>query len=186
MRTFLAIALPPEVKAPLADTVQRLAPIASEVKWCGKDQLHLTLAYLGETSPAILPHVAAATDRVCAALPAFTCRAYGLGFFGTKRNPRSLWAGVDPTPELQALHERLWTDLKRFGFENGELDFRPHVTLGRCRETVRNRAVIEAMDAQEEVDFGTWRVTRVTLYESRLTPRGAVYRTLGHSSLIGE
>lgn len=185
MRSFLAITLPNEVKARLADTVRRLAPLATDVKWCGKDQLHLTLAYLGETSPAILPHVTAVTDRVCAAFPAFTCRAYGLGFFGTKRNPQTLWAGVDPTPELEALHERLWMELKKFGYENDELDFRPHVTLGRCREAVRNRAVIEAMDEQEEVDFGAWQVTRVTFYESRLTPRGAVYRTLGHSALMG-
>jgi len=185
MRTFLAIPLPDEVKAQLTAAVQRLAPLAHEVKWCTKDQFHLTLAFLGEVSPAILPHLTEAANRVCAALPAFKCRAYGFGFFGTKRNPKTLWAGIDLTPELDALYERLWLELGKFGYKNREPDFRPHVTLGRCLESARNDAVVRAMDADEAFEFGEWRVTRVTLYESRLTPRGATYHTLGSSPLAG-
>ncbi len=183
MRAFLAINLPDPIKAQLTAATQRLAPLASDVTWCNKDQFHLTLAFLGEVSPAILPHVTAAADRICAALPTFTCHAYGLGFFGTKRNPKTLWAGVDSAPELEELHAGLWREFGKFGYENNERDFRPHVTLGRCREAARNHTLIEAMDADEAIDFGTWEVTRVTLFESRLTPRGAVYRTLGRSAL---
>jgi 2'-5' RNA ligase len=134
MRAFLAITLPDEVKAKLCEAVKRLTPIAEGVTWCKRDQLHLTLAFLGEVSPAILPHVTAASERICAARPVFPCRAYGLGFFGNKRNPKVLWAGVDPSPDLDALHESLWQELKKFGFKNDEQAFRPHITLGRCRE----------------------------------------------------
>ena len=183
MRAFLAIALPDDIKAKLTEAIQRFTPVASEVTWCTRDQFHLTLAFLGQVSPAILPHVTAAVDRVCASTPSFTCRAYGFGFFGTKRNPSSLWAGIDPAPGLMSLQERLWTELKKFGFENSGRDFRPHVTLGRCRESARNHPVIEAMDADENADFGKWPVKRVTLYESRLTPRGPVYHTLAHAAL---
>ena len=183
MRVFLAIALPDDIKAKLTAAIQRFAPVAPEVKWCTRDQLHLTLAFLGEVSPAILPHVTAAANRVCASTPAFTCRAYGLGFFGTKRTPTSLWAGIDPSPELMSLQEQLGTELKKFGLENSGRDFRPHVTLGRCRKSVRNHPVIEAMAAGENADFGKWPVKRVTLYESRLTPRDPIYRTLTHAAL---
>jgi len=185
MRIFLAISLPDEVKAQLTAVVQRLSPHAIEVKWYTKDKFHLTLAYLGEVSPAILPYVTAAADRVCSAIPAFACHAHGLGFFGTKRNPQTLWAGLEPSSELETLYEMLWKELKKFGYENGEPDFHPHITLGRCRESVRNHAVIEAMDADEACDFGTWEVGRVTLFESRPTPRGPIYRTLGHIALTG-
>lgn len=183
MRAFLAITLPDEIKARLSEMVQRLAPSATDVKWYDKNRFHLTLAYLGETSPAILPHVTLAAERVCTTLKAFTCRAYGLGFFGTKRNPQTVWVGVDPAPALIELNEGLWRELKKFGYETDDPDFRPHVTLGRCRESARNLALIEAMNAEEEVSFGTWTVSHVTLYESRLSPRGAVYRKLSHISL---
>ena len=185
MRVFLALQVPDVVKAQLAAAVQRLSPLAIDVKWYTKDQFHLTLAYLGEVSPAILPHITAAADRVGSALPPFPCHVDGLGFFGTKRNPQTLWAGVEPTPELTMLYELLWKELKKFGYANEEDEFHPHITLGRCRESARNHPVIEAMDADAATDFGEWEVTRVSLFESRPTPRGPVYRTLGHSALTG-
>jgi 2'-5' RNA ligase len=183
MRAFLAIAVPEDVQARLTETIQRLAPSAVDVAWCKRDQFHLTLAFLGDISPAILPHVTAATERVCSALSSFKCHAYGLGFFGTKRNPKILWAGVEPSPTLEALHEGLWTELKKFGYENEEGDFLPHITIGRCREAARNHPLVKAMDADEAVAFGEWDVQRVTLYESRLSPHGAVYRNLAHIAL---
>jgi len=183
MRAFLSIIIPDEIKIQLTAAIKRFAPIAVDVKWSNKDQLHITLAYLGEISPAILPHVTAAANRVCAVLPTFTCRAYGLGFFGTKRNPKTLWAGVDPSSELETLYEGLWKELKKFGFENDESDFRPHITLGRCKESARNHPVIEAMNEDTEINFGEWNVNRITLLESRLSPRGPVYHTLDHIPL---
>lgn len=183
MRTFLAIAIPDDIKNRLTAACQRLAPVASDVTWSKRDQFHLTLGFLGETSPAILPHLTVAIERVCTAFPAFVGRVYGFGFFGTKRNPKTLWAGVDLTPELDRLHEQLWVELKKFGYVDDEQDFRPHITLGRCRESTRNHPVIEAMDADEECSFGDWEITRVTLYESRLTPHGPLYRNLRHIEL---
>ena len=185
MRAFLAITLPDEIKARLAAAALRLAPVAVDVTWCKRDQFHLTLAFLGEVSPAILPHVTAAAERVCAALPHFVCRARDFGYFGTKRNPKTLWAGVEPTPELALLHDGLWLELKKFGYENPEQEFQPHITLGRCREAARNHPVVKAMAADTDASFGEWEVSRVTLYESRLTPHGAVYRTLSHVALSG-
>ncbi|MDR2849626.1 MAG: RNA 2',3'-cyclic phosphodiesterase [Verrucomicrobiota bacterium] len=185
MRVFLAIVIPDEVKAALDAAVQRLSPAASDVAWCGRGPYHLTLVFLGEIAPSILPHVTAAIDRVCAATPPFECRAYGFGFFGTKRNPKTLWAGIDPVPELESLYERLWTELQKYGMKKDDVHFRPHVTLGRCRESTNNRAVIEAMDADEDIAFGAWQVSRVTVYESRPTPRGAQYRALSRSALQG-
>lgn len=185
MRAFFGLSVPDEVKTQLAAAVQRLAPQAVDVAWCKRDQFHVTLAFLGEIAPAILPHVTAAAARVCAARPAFTCEASGFGFFGTKRNPKTLWAGITPTAELNELYESLWPELKKFGYVNREAEFRPHITLGRCREGTRNQALVQAMDADEAYAFGEWDVTRVTLYESRLTPHGAIYRGLAHAALAG-
>jgi len=185
MRIFFAIPVPDDVKTALCDAAERLVPLASGVTWCKRDQLHITLIFLGEIAPPILSHVTAAADHVCATLPPFDCHAQGWGIFGTKRMPRTLWAGVDPSPELDALHERLWSELKKYGFKNEAPDFRPHITLGRCHGDANNRNVVEAMDADEQTEFGVWAVKGVTLYESRLTPRGALYRKLNQSPLLG-
>ncbi len=185
MRLFFAIPIPYDIKISLCNAVDRLVPIASGVRWCKRDQLHITLAFLGEVAPLILPHVAAAADRVCATLSPFVCRAYGLGVFGTKRMPTTLWAGVDPSPELDLLHEQLWLELGRYGLKKKTSDFRPHITLGRCRSKINNRSLVRAMENDEDIDFGGWTVKGVTLYESRLTSHGALYRRLNQSPLQG-
>jgi 2'-5' RNA ligase len=178
MRAFIAITLPQETKTALTAAIKRLAPAAVEVSWCGAGQLHLTLAFLGEIAPAILPHLSAALTRVCGALRPVPCHAYGFGFFGNRRNPKTIWAGVGLTPEMDRLHGGLWQELKRFGFSTDEDLFRPHVTLGRCKERAKNQQLIAAMDADTEVDFGRWTAADITLYESRLTPKGALYSPL--------
>lgn len=185
MRIFFAIMPPDEVKARLAEAVGRLTPAADDVVWCRREQFHLTLAFLGEAAPAILPHITAAAGRICAARSPFACHAYGLGYFGTRRIPRTFWAGVDSAPALNDLQETLWQSLGRYGFENKEKEFRPHITLGRNRGEALNTGLIEAMDADEAVEFGAWNVARITLYESKQTPRGPIYRTLAHNALTG-
>ena len=178
MRTFIAITLPQETKTALVAAIQRLAPVAVDVSWCNVNQLHLTLTFLGEIAPAILPHLSTALTRVCATLPPVPCRAYGFGFFGNRRNPKTIWAGVDLSPEMDTLHSALWQELKRFGFKTDEDLLRPHITLGRCKERAKNQALIAAMDADTEPDFGTWVATDITLYESRPSPKGSLYSPL--------
>ena len=185
MRSFIGIPLPDGVKTKLQAAVKRLTPNAVDVSWCTSTQFHLTLAFLGETAPAILPHVSSAMTRICATVPPFTCRAYGFGFFGTKRNPKTIWAAVDPIPALGALNEAIGIELKRFGFQVDEDEFRPHITLGRCKERARNHPLVEAMNEDEAMDFGSWPVTGLTLFESRLTPKGAVYATLNRYTFGG-
>ncbi|MDX9868606.1 MAG: RNA 2',3'-cyclic phosphodiesterase [Kiritimatiellia bacterium] len=186
MRVFLALPLPDPVTSRLTDTVRRLEPVAADVTWCRKEQFHVTLAFLGEAAPAIVPHLTDACGRVCAACPPFSCRARGLGFFGSKRTPRTLWAGVDPVPELMALREALWQTLPKFGFADNATHFRPHITLGRCREGSRNLRLIEVMDADDPAEYGSWRVQRVTLYESRPSSRGSSYRAVSPLPLAAD
>ena len=185
MRTFIAITVPQETKAALAAATKRLAPAAVDVTWCTVNQFHISLAFLGEIAPAILPHVSGGLTRVCQALASVPCHAYGLGFFGNRRNPKVVWAGVDMTPEMEALHSTLWKELKRFGFSTDEDLFRPHITLGRCKERARNQPLTEAMDADTDVAFGAWTASAVTLFESRLTPKGPHYSPLSTFKLGG-
>lgn len=185
MRSFIALAIPEAVKAQLQAAIKRLAPLSVDVSWRTAGQIHLTLAFLGDTAPAILPHVSARLANLCAKVAPFTCRAYGLGFFGTKRNPKVIWAGVDVDPGLGALHEAIGHELKPYGFKADEDAFRPHITLGRCKDRARNLPLVQAMEADEAVAFGTWTVPGVTLFESRLTPKGSLYVTLNRFSFGG-
>ena len=183
MRTFIAITIPKETTATLAAAMKRLAPVAVDTAWRNVSKLHITLAFLGETSSTILPHLAVGLTRVCQTLPVLPCRVYGLGFFGNRRNPKAVWAGVDLSPALEALHEGVWQELKRFGIHKENVPYRPHVMLGRCKEHTRNQPLIEAMDADTDINFGAWAAPGITFYESRPSPKGVLYFVLNKFSL---
>jgi 2'-5' RNA ligase len=48
MRTFLAIALPEDIKESLGRLIAKLKKTGADVKWVAPDNLHLTLKFLGE------------------------------------------------------------------------------------------------------------------------------------------
>ena len=181
MRVFLAISLSDGIRAGLAAAVQRFSPLIEGVKWCHRDQMHITLLFLGEVAPAFVPHVSETVQKVCADHPAFTCAVNGYGFWGNMRNPTALWAGVEMPEELESLQEKLVRAVKKLGFPDLSSEgFQPHITLGRCKTVRKNGALelLRAMDADTEADFGILEVNKVTLFESRLTPKGPIYRTM--------
>lgn len=147
--------------------------------------MHLTLIFLGEIAPAILPHITGAATRLCSDMQPFHINCNGLGIFGTRRNPKTIWAAVDPAPELMDLHENLCDKLKRYGYEMDKGDFRPHITLGRSAGRADNRELVGAMERDASVNFGAWMPRRLTIYESRMLARGPEYRVLAHIPFAG-
>ena len=51
IRSFIAVALPPETVAKLGAAQNRVRPVAKNVKWVAPDPLHITLKFLGGVEP---------------------------------------------------------------------------------------------------------------------------------------
>ena len=101
----------------------------------------------------------------------------GLGAFPTPVRARVIWAGAGQGgPELEAVARRIDRALAPVGFPAEERAFSPHVTLGRVREPRRNDRLADLLGRFET--FGTFRVERVSLMRSDLSPRGARHSEL--------
>src|SRR5260370_33061820 len=101
LRLFVGIGFPPELKL-------RLSLLCSGLpgaKWVDPGNFHLTLRFIGETGEA----VAADIDDALARLRArrFTLQLSGTGVFGGADKRRSLWGGVERSPELIAPHDKV-------------------------------------------------------------------------------
>lgn len=165
------------MRARLAAAVERLRPLARDVAWVARDNVHLTLKFLGNVPTARLGAVEHALAVVAASQPAFDLVVEGLGAFPSRTRPRVLWAGVSAgAAELTALAARLDEALAGLGFARETRPFAAHATLGRVREPRRQPRLAAALDVSD--DFGRQRVSHVSLMRSQLSPRGARYTEL--------
>jgi 2'-5' RNA ligase len=168
MRLFVALALPDEIAAPIA-LMQAGVPGA---RWCGRDQLHLTLRFIGEVDG----RDAAAIDDALSTIraPAFELALKDVGQFGG-RNPNALWAGVRTSEPLLHLQRKIETALQRIGLAPDGRKFTPHVTLARLKATPRGR-VIDYLTDHALFASGPFEIRAFILYSSQLTPNGSIYR----------
>lgn len=121
MRLFVAVNFPPEVKAALSGAVDSLRTRAGG-NFSRPENFHLTLAFIGETRDAA--GAKAALDSLSS--PPFSAAVAGSGRFGD-----TWWAGLEPSPELDALARETQEALRSRGFAIERRSFLPHVTLAR-------------------------------------------------------
>ncbi len=99
-------------------------------RWIDVENYHLTLRFIGDVEGHVADEVANALDRV--RRPAFDLTLSGVGAFGGKK-PHSIYAGVVPSPALNALQGEIDRICQRVGAPSDQRKFVPHVTLARLR-----------------------------------------------------
>lgn len=182
-RSFVAVPLPAEIRVALVTTMNSLAQETAGVKWSANpDNLHITVKFLGKVTDNRLALLAAALSRGLGAVPAFAVGVTGIGAFPGARHAGVVWAGIDePTGALARIAAAVEKACADLGLAEPEpRPFRAHVTLGRARPPVDVRAVVSAWSQRA---FGSFTVDQVHLYESQLSPRGAIH-TLRSRALL--
>ncbi|WEK04235.1 MAG: RNA 2',3'-cyclic phosphodiesterase [Candidatus Devosia phytovorans] len=102
-------------------------------RWIDPENYHITLRFIGDVDHQTANEVADSLDRLSHSL-SFSVRLTHLGSFGGDK-PRALFAGVEPSEQLnrlQSAHERV---LQRAGLPPEGRKFVPHVSLARLRNT---------------------------------------------------
>lgn len=180
-RLFVAVDLPDELKGELSELRTLYPDLARELRWGRTEGIHITLRFLGESTP----EQKQALMRALSQLPPrqeFTLRCEGLGTFGSAARPRVLWAGVrDQERRLERVQAQVEALCIQLGWPAEERRFSPHVTLARPR----GRGAFPASESLEALlaryanhRFPDIPVREVTLYSSKLGRGGSIYTTL--------
>lgn len=144
--------------------LQRLPEVAAGRRVHPED-IHLTLAFLGQVEDDRLPCLEAAADAV-QGVP-FSMQVARLGHW---RGPRVAWAAPTECPAgLAELEGRLWERLASCGFEREARPFSPHITLARKARPFEARPLPEPIP---------WEAHDFVLVTSLSDPGGARYEVL--------
>ena len=168
MRLFTAIAIPDEIAAPLT-MIQAGVPGA---RWSTREQLHLTLRFIGEVDGRDASAIDDALSTIVA--PGFRLTIKSVGQFGG-RNPSAIWAGVEANDALMHLERKIESALQRVGLPAESRKFTPHITLARLKGASRGR-VMDYLTDHALFACPPFDVRGFILYSSQLTPNGSLYR----------
>ena len=211
LRTFIAIELPPDVRARVAQHITCLRHERPDVRasWSREDNLHLTLKFLGNVLVADIHKVSDAVARATKSAPSFELTFSGCGRFPPHGRPSVLWIGAGSAgkrgprpgspagvlvlpassaqllspPELDRLHNSIENELDTAGFPRESRPFRPHLTIARLRQS---QGASQLADLHKSLEFAPIRfdVSEVVVFRSELLTQGAQHTAISRHELV--
>lgn len=178
IRAFIAVDLDDPVIETICNVVEILKPRITEIRWLRKENLHLTLKFLGNIAESQVEPIAAALRHPVGLFSPCTISAKGLGVFPDFRRPKILWVGLTGD-QLVQLAAEIESALMPLGFTPENRAFTPHLTIGRWREGSRPaKNLRQEIDSLNDFEFGACAIRQIVLFQSVLKPEGASYSQL--------
>lgn len=182
-RVFFAIDLPEKVKNTFAEFFQDVIDV-KEVKWEQVEKLHLTLVFLGFVDEKKIRELTMVLESIIVEHKPFTLTVVPtISAFPTLSNPRVLWLPIEGDVEkLKQVANVLGKGLKKKGF-SFDKRFSPHLTIGRCKKWVKKsekERIVKTVAKTLPEESETFTVGGITLFESKLTPKGSIYNILAY------
>ena len=163
-RLFVALEPSPAFRYALSLLQDHLRAEGVTGRWLHPSNLHMTLAFIG-----------AWTEDVTECLPAISAPfRISLGGVGIFPGAKVLWAGVEPSRELDALAEEVRKKLDLAGIPYDKQPFYPHITLARKPYIPDNISI-----STFEVPPADMTVRDVCLYKSEHLENGMAYTVIG-------
>ena len=170
IRLFTALSVPDDVAATLARRQSGLPG----AKWRTFDQLHITLAFYGETDERRADDLAAELERAATGGP-FEIALKGVGAFGDDHRSHTLWAGVERNERLAVLANRCRTAAERAGLTLEKREYRPHLTLAYLKPQTNPDRIGAWITGHNLLHSPPIRIDRFALYSSTLSHDGSAY-----------
>jgi 2'-5' RNA ligase len=182
MRLFIAIPLPAAVVTELSEISNRLRSDQDGLRWASPESWHITLQFLGNTSPEQYSCLIAGLRNVRSGSVPISFKDLGIfdraGIF---------FADVAVSHELLRLQRSVIEATSQCGFIAEDRPYHPHVTLARAKGDGRSqsiRALKSKMNLRPHLD--SFAAEKFRLYEAFLGSSGSRYEVRGEFKLGGQ
>ena len=192
-RIFIAINLPEDIKRELSKYQDKWPELPA--KWTTKDNLHITLEFLGDLTDEELGEVCVVVKEVAKRHSSFSISLNSV-LYGPPnppslkasarqgKIPKMVWAEGEKSDELSDLKEDLQEYLlEKIAFRPEGKGFIPHITLARISEWEWKKIEPEERpEVDENIDF-IFTVESIEVMESVLKRGGPQYTIIESHSL---
>ncbi|HOU97115.1 MAG TPA: RNA 2',3'-cyclic phosphodiesterase [Bacteroidales bacterium] len=174
-RTFIAVKTKADKKLIEAASLLHLELKKELIKWVDMNQIHITLAFLGDTDDDIIEKVSSMLSENCENSGMISFTISGLGVFRDINNPRVIWAGIKNYESLSKLQQLVTRCLINIGITPEEREFKPHITLGRIKYIKDRNKLKQIISKYDNIEFQEVKIEELIYYESVLKPEGPIY-----------
>ena len=179
IRSFISLDLPLSLRHELSGHAKLIAgqDKRQKIRWLPPENYHLTLVFSGDVESVKISALQLALGRILESTKAVPLTISAITPFPFSR-PRIAAALVEHTAELLRLQSDVANCVRKYGITPERRRFVPHVTLGRLKPR-----------AGKTVDFKVRNILlsgiadSVTLFQSELTPDGAIHTALAEIPL---
>ncbi|KYC49094.1 MAG: 2',5' RNA ligase family [Candidatus Methanofastidiosum methylothiophilum] len=177
MRSFISMDITSkDVLDKIKNFQTNLKNTACPMKVVERENLHLTLKFLGEISESSYKRIVESLDSSLSEYSSFEVNLKGTGFFPSISDLRVIWIGMN-APEIIYIQKEIDDTLCSMGFKE-DRKFVPHLTVSRVKSSLNKKPLLNVLDEYKDYDFGTDRITKINFKKSTLTPQGPIYETL--------
>ena len=170
MRLFIALELPEWFRGEL---VKHRGGVPG-ARWVWRENLHLTLRFLGPTDGGQADDLAGELGRID--MPSFYINPTGAGVFESKGDVRALWMGMGPDEPLHDLNAKIERACRRAGFPPEARTFKPHITLARFDGYSNINRVSRFLERYARFQRESIRISGFSVFSSELRSPAPSYR----------
>jgi RNA 2',3'-cyclic 3'-phosphodiesterase len=153
------------------------------VNWTHIDNIHITLAFLGDTHESMINEIYPVLSKKCSGFGSFQLILRGCGIFRSLSDPRIIWTGIGSSEKLTGLNTSIISGLKEINIKLEDRPYNPHLTVGRVKHLNDIRILESLIVKYKNTELQKVNADEVILYESILLPVGPQYKPLAKFSL---
>lgn len=179
-RTFIAINLNRDIKEYIFKVQQRIVQIRDKcnmkVKFVERDNLHISLKFLGDLSCQEIEKTSAILQNVTKNYQHFRAElSENIGVFPNIARPRVIWIGIEKGNKIILnIYQSIEKELKSEQFYKKESQFKAHITLARIKYLEYQHKLSDYIK-YIKVEPLSESVKTIELMESQLTKEGPIY-----------
>ena len=183
-RTFIAVRVDPGSELQDAISFLRAGLRSEKIKWVEAGNIHVTLAFIGNTDEQLVKSVGAALENDFKGFGSFKFKLTGLGVFRNFTDPKIIRTGIKDPEGLNRAHEIVRKDIGLLNIKLEDRQFKPHLTIARIKEIKDKNNLKKLIQKYADTLFQDVTVSEIVYYESILLPAGPLYKPISIIKLI--
>ena len=192
-RIFIAINLPEEIKAAMQNLQKETGNLFLEemdleeeanrgvIKWVKKENLHLTLVFVGKTEQDKIFKISNITENIIKNQNSFSLQTKNISYGPDKKiPPRLIWVELEKNNQLLNIVDNLKKELldAQILRREEQRSFSPHITLGRIKAWSWKKINPEERPEINKTLSFKFKINSIDIMESIMKRTGAEYTCL--------